>query len=83
MDKNLWHEGTVGVPKKEGGYTVIHYWVKAYNEPSEYGIEKGRISKLMLKQNGEIVYNFDRGLDVLPQTEEAEMALAILMQEYN
>ena len=53
MDKNLWHEGTVGVPKKEGGYTVIHYWVKAYNEPSEYGIEKGRISKLMLRQNGE------------------------------
>ena len=83
MDKNLWHEGTVGVPKKEGGYTVIHYWVKAYNEPSGYGIEKGRISKLMLRQNGEIVYNFDRGLDVPLQTEEAEMALAILMQEYN
>jgi hypothetical protein len=83
MSNNLWHEGTVGVPKKEGGYTVIHYWVKAYGEPSEYGIENGRISKLMLKQNGEIVYNFDRGLDVPPQTEEAEMALAILMKEYN
>ena len=52
MSNNLWHEGTVGVPKKEGGYTVIHYWVKAYDELSEYGIEKGRISKLMLRQNG-------------------------------
>jgi len=79
----MWHEGTIGIPKKEGGSTPIHYWVKAYDEPSEYGIENGRISKLMLKQNSGIIYNFDRGLDVPPQNEEAEIALAILMQEYN
>ena len=83
MSNNLWREGTIGIPKKQGGYTVIHYWAKVYDEPSEYGIEKGRISKATLKQDGKIVYNFDRGLDVPPQTEEAEMALAILMQEYN
>ncbi|MBE6877526.1 MAG: hypothetical protein E7496_12610 [Ruminococcus sp.] len=83
MSNNLWHEGTIGVPKKHGGYTVVHYWAKVYDEPSEYGIEKGRISKAMLKQNGKIVYNFDRGLDVTPQTEEAEMALAILLKEYS
>ena len=83
MSNNLWHEGTIGVPKKHGGYTVVHYWAKVYDEPSEYGIEKGRISKAILKQDDKIVYNFDRGLDVPPQTEEAEMSLAILMQEYN
>ncbi len=58
-------------------------WVKKQHRKALKKIEKGRISKLMLRQNGEIVYNFDRGLDVPPQTEEAEMALAILMQEYN
>lgn len=33
--------------------------------------------------SGEVVYNYDRGLDVPPQNEAAEMALAILMHEYN
>jgi len=62
---------------------VVHYWAKVYDEPSEYGIEKGRISKATLRQDGKIVYNFDRGSDVPPQTEEAEMALAILLKEYS
>ncbi|NLT08415.1 MAG: hypothetical protein GXY08_02805, partial [Ruminococcus sp.] len=48
-----------------------------------YGIDGGRISKLTLKISGEVVYNYDRGLDVPPQNEAAEMALAILMHEYN
>jgi len=52
------------------------------NENSVYGINEGRISKLMLKQNGEIVYNYDRGIDIPPQTIEAEKALAILLKEY-
>ena len=42
----MWHEGTIGVPKGNGKYTVVHYWVKAYEEGSQYGIEGGRISKL-------------------------------------
>ena len=47
------------------------------------GIENGRISKLMLKQDGRVVYNYDRGDDVEPQTSEAEKSLAILLHEYN
>ena len=46
-------------------------------------IDGGRISKLMLKQDGTVVYNYDRGLDIAPQTKEAEQALAILMYEHN
>ncbi len=38
---------------------------------------------IILKISGEVVYNYDRGLDVPPQNEAAEMALAILMHEYN
>ena len=30
----MWHEGTIGVPKGDGKYTVVHYWVKAYDEGS-------------------------------------------------
>ena len=49
----------------------------------DYGIDGGRISKLMLKRNGVIAYNYDRGPDLEPVDEETEMALAILMKEYN
>lgn len=42
-----------------------------------------RIKGITAEIGGEVVYNYDRGLDVPPQNEAAEMALAILMHEYN
>ena len=79
----MWKEGTIGIPKKEGGYTVVHYWAKVYIKKSRYGIDGGRISKLTLKVKGEVIYNYDRGEDILPQNEAAEKALAILLYEFN
>lgn len=78
----MWKEGTIGVPNKDGKYAAVHYCAKVFDEGSIYGINEGRISKLMLKQNGEIVYNYDRGLDIPPQTVEAKMAITILLKEY-
>ena len=52
----MWSEGTIKIRN-----SVFHYWVKHYDEPSHYGIENGRISKLTLKRNGMVVYNYDRG----------------------
>lgn len=75
----MWHEGSIKV-----GNSVFHYWVKCFDEPSEtYGMEGGHISKAMLKRNGQIVYNYDRGLDIVPADQETEIALAILMKDYN
>ena len=74
----MWTEGSLRI-----GTSVFHYWAKHFDEPSQFGIDGGRISKLMLKRNGEIVYNFDRGLDVEPADGETKTALAILMKEYN
>lgn len=79
----MWKEGTIGIPKKGGGYKVVHYWAKVYKKKSKYGIEGGKISKATLKINDEVVYNYDRGLDVPPQNEAAEKALAILLYEFN
>ena len=48
----MWSEGVIGIPdaKDKAKYTKCHYWVKHYDEPSEtYGINGGRISKLMIK----------------------------------
>ena len=74
----MWSEGSIKVRN-----SLFHYWVKHYDEPSEWGINEGRVSKLTLKRNGEIVYNFDRGLDVEAVDKETKLALAILLKEYN
>mgnify|MGYP004654086717 CR=1 FL=1 len=80
----MWKQGAIGVRAENGRMVSVTIWVKKYGEPSEeYGISGGRISKLMLKQDGRVVYNYDRGEDIKPQTSEAEKALAILIHEYN
>jgi len=57
--------------------------MKQYEEGSQFGIDGGRISKLMLKRNGKIVYNYDRGLDVAPVDENTAFALEILLHSEN
>ena len=74
----MWREGTTIINKK--GY---RYWVKHFDEGSQFGIDGGRISKLMIKRSGEIVCNYDRGWDIKPVDEDTEFALAILMKDYN
>ena len=75
----MWREGAMVLGKGN----IYHYEIKVYEEPSEYGIAGGKISKLMLKANGEIIYNYDRGLDIDCKDKNAEIALCILLNEYN
>ena len=79
----MWHEGTIGIPMKDGGYKIAHYWVKSYEEGSMYGINEGRISKLTIKIDGKITANYDRGWDIKPTCKEAELALCILLTKHN
>ena len=74
----MWKEGSLKV-----GNSIFHYWAKCFDEPSEFGIDGGKLSKLMLKRNGEVAYNYDRGLDVRAADEDTEIALAIILKEYN
>ena len=80
----MWSEGAIGVPASVAGKpTVVRYWVKHYKNPSKYGINNGRISKVMLKIENQIVCNYDRGWDVYPTCIAAEVALEILLYEYD
>ena len=74
----MWREGSIKVHN-----SIIHYWVKCYENGSKFGIDGGRISKLMLKRKGEIIANYDRGWDIEPADKDAEIVLAILLLEYN
>ena len=60
----MWKEGSIRVNGE-----VFHYWMKQYDKGSEWGIDGGRISKLMLKRDGKIVCNYDRGWDIEPADE--------------
>lgn len=79
----MWKQGEIGIPNSNGSMKSVNYWVKHYENESQFGINNGRISKLTLVQDRKVVYNYDRGEDIKPQTPEAETAVAILLKEYN
>ena len=74
----MWNEGTVSVNGE-----IFHYWMKQYEEGSEFGINGGRISKLMIKRSGREVYNYDRGEDIEPIDKNTETALEIILKRNN
>ena len=74
----MWTEETIQV-----GTSTFHYWVKHYEEPSIFGYEEGRASKISLRRNGKTVFNFDRDMDIPSEDEETETALAILLKQYS
>ena len=42
----MWTQGAIGIPSGNGGMTSVSYWVKHYDNESQFGIDNGRISKL-------------------------------------
>lgn len=74
----MWKEGSIKVNGE-----IFHYWMKRYEEGSQWGIDGGRISKLMLKRNGEIVCNYDRGWDIKPADENTRLATELLLHSEN
>lgn len=68
---------------KNGKIENCEYWVKSYNEPSIYGIEKGRISKLSVKRDGHEIINYDRGWDLEPKMDIDREVLAKILAMYN
>ena len=74
----MWDKGTLEI---DG--TKVEYWVKHYEEGSEFGINEGRISKLDCRADGEMILHYERGGDIEPQTELACKALEILKSRFN
>lgn len=74
----MWKEGSIKVNRE-----IFHYWMKQFEEGSEWGIEGGRISKLTLKRGGKIVCNYDRGWDIEPIDENTQFALELFLHNEN
>lgn len=84
MEKGI-HEGTIGIPQGDGKYKIAHYWIKAYERKSKWGINGGKISKLTIRIDGKFVVNYDRGWDIKPDEEDhdAMVAYCICLESYN
>lgn len=74
----MWSEGSIRI-----GNEIFHFWVKHFKEPSVYGIDLGRISKLTIQQGGRCVCSYDREWELEPTSKAASDVLALLMNEYN
>ena len=73
----MWKKGFLKI-----GECVLRYSAKVYDEPSEFGIEEGRISKLEVRNEGKLIINYDRGWDVKPADELAETALMMILDYF-
>ncbi len=74
----MWQKGSIKVNGE-----IFHYWMKQFDEASQWGIDEGRISKLMLKRSGKIVCNYDRGWDIEPTDPNSKLAAEILIHTEN
>lgn len=69
----MWMEGNVN------GY---EYTAKVFDEASDMGINKGRISKLDMSKDGRIVASYDRGWDMKPTTADEKAAVKELLRRF-
>lgn len=64
---------------------TFRYWVKQFDEGSEFGIDGGKVSKLTIKNEntGKEVVNYDRGWDIKPKTKTEQAALDWVLRDFN
>ena len=65
-----WQFGTIG---------GIMFNAKVYDEPSDFGINNGKISKLWIDG----MANYDRGWDKIPQTQKALRRVKELVEYFD
>ena len=74
----MWTQGIINHNGKAYRYSVKHY-----DEPSRFGYNEGRASKIWIQRDGETVFNFDRGDDVTCADKDTEVVLRMLLDKYN
>ncbi len=76
---NLWTLASASVDGKKYGIQLVRF-----DEPSLYGIRRGRISKLWVVADGkDPVINYDRGWDIRPKTEVGKAILKAILRKFN
>ena len=58
----MWFEGIINIDDNQ-----VYWQAKVYDTGSQYGINRGRISKLWASMNSQVIVSYDRGWDHSPQ----------------
>lgn len=74
----MWLNGNLTVDGIE-----YEYWIKVYEEPSSFGINNGRISKLSLYRGKVEVASYDRGWDRRAKDPTDKKALKQILNDKN
>lgn len=74
----MWHHGSIVVDGK-----IVNYECKVYVEPSSFGIDGGRVSKLHVLYDGKTIIHYDRGWGLHPQSGFERSVLEIILEKYN
>ena len=82
-EEETWKEGIIAIPKSKGGASIIRYWVKVESKATNVGINQGKISELRLKMDGDWIAVYDMVWIVEPTCQQANLALCILLNDYN
>jgi hypothetical protein len=77
----MWSEGIEVCPKTGEKYK---FWIKRYEEGSQFSINGGEINKITIRKLGETrdLCCYDRGWGQEP-TSEVEAVYAIILEKYN
>jgi len=59
------------------------FYVKHFENGSEYGINEGKISKLEIRKDGRTVANYDRGWDMEPQDAATQKVYEKILEKFN
>ena len=74
----MWTQGVINYNGKAYRYSVKHF-----EEPSVFGYEEGRASKIWIQREGIEVFNFDRGMDREPVDTDTKAVLQMLLDKFN
>ena len=74
----MWSQGVLNFNGR-----AYRYCVKHYEEPSIFGYNEGKASKIWISRDDIEVFNFDRGMDKEPVDADTEAVLQMLLDKFN
>ena len=74
----MWSQGVLNFNGR-----AYRYCVKHYEEPSIFGYNEGRASKIWISRDDVEVFNYDRGDDVPCADADTEAVFQMLLDKFN
>ena len=62
---------------------TYRYAVNHCEEPSEFGYDEGRASKIWIERDGKTFFNYDRGMDIKAADKDTKAVLEMLLKKFN